>query len=272
MKSRSSLLLFLCVFVVGVFVGIWLDWSAWKKFVGVRHIVFQVQDYPLANVMVHSGDQISLVPPPGGDGTGLQMNFVGGGTGYIPCTGGVNSNPCVIDAAASIGPYLFTCSSPKGYICPEPGIQQGGSGPISNVGYVGFVARDFANLFGIAENPVPPTEPGPPKMPGDHPATSSVTAYVSCKDGVTVLNDPNGNPLTNINASSGQSVYWISPKPFTLDTSKFPAGLCSNGNPGSGSTQQAQCDLALSKQSTSYTVQAQTTPSCSALSATLKTN
>ena len=271
MKSRSSLLLFLCVFIAGVFVGIWLDWSAWKKFIGVQHIVFQVQDYPLANVMVHSGDQISLVPPAGGDGTGLQMSFVGG---YIPCTNGVNSNPCVIDAAASIGPYLFTCSSPKGYSCPEPGIQQGGSGPISNLGYGGFVARDFANLFGIAPNLAPPTEPGPPMMPGSHPAASSVTAYVSCKDGTTVLNDPNGNPLPNINVRVNQTVYWISAKPFTLDTSKFAPNLCSNGNPGSGSTQQAQCDVAQKtpSPSPSFTVQAQTTPACSPFTTTLTAN
>src|ERR1700739_233059 len=106
MKSRSNLLLFLCVFVAGVFLGIWLDWSAWKKFVGVQHIVYQVQDYPMANLIVHGGGHISMVPPPNGDGTGLQMNFVGG---YVPCKNGVISNPCIIDTAASIGPYLFTC-------------------------------------------------------------------------------------------------------------------------------------------------------------------
>jgi hypothetical protein len=96
-------------------------------------------------------------------------------------------------------------------------------------------------------------------------------AYVSCVNGTTALNDPNGNSLTTITASSGQTVYWISPKPFTLNTSSFPAGLCSNGNPGSGNTQEAQCAIAISGQNLQYGVQAQTTPSCSALSATLLT-
>jgi hypothetical protein len=53
--------------------------------------------------------------------------------------------------------------------------------------------------------------------------------------------------------------------------SSAPAGLCSNGNPGSGNTQQAQCDIALSGQTVQYKVQAQATPACSALAATLIT-
>jgi hypothetical protein len=127
------------------------------------------------------------------------------------------------------------------------------------------VEKDFAHLAGIQHSSEP--SPAPAQPNAVPPATNAVTAYVSCVNGTTALNDPNGNPLTTIAASSGQTVYWISPKPFTL--SSFPAGLCSNGNPGSGSTTEAQCTIALSGQTIPYGVQAQTTPSCNALAATL---
>jgi hypothetical protein len=264
MKSRSVLLL-LCVFIVGVFAGIWLDWSAWKHRVGTRDIVYEVQDYPMANVLVHGGDTIRLVPPPGGNAGGLLMNFVG----YSPCAGGATSvNPCKVDTGASPGPYFFTCSSSAGYSCPDPGVQQSPTGPIEDLSYARFVRRDLAHLVGY-QGAVRPTTP-PPAPPTTHPAASATTAYVSCPSGSgpTLLQDPNGKDLTTITASRGASVFWISAKSFSLDTSKFPPGLCSNGNPPSGSTQEAQCDIALSAQSVPYTVQAGT---CSATAATLKT-
>jgi hypothetical protein len=247
MKARSILLLLLCVFIVGVFFGIWMDWSVWKHKVGVRDIVYQVQNYPMANLVVHAGDKISLVPPAGGHGSGLTMSFVGG---YSPCVPGGDPATCTIDAAATAGPYLFTCSSPKGYSCPDPGIQQSPTGPLVKLSFGRAVERDFAHLFGVRH--LSEANPEPAKTNAGHPASSAITAYVSCLNGTTALNDPNGKSLTTITASSGQSVYWISPKPFALNTSSFPAGLCSNGNPGNGSTQEAQCDIALTGKTIQY--------------------
>jgi hypothetical protein len=262
----KTLLLLLFVFVAGVFLGIWMDWSASPA--GGRNFVYQVQNYPMANLLVYGGDTITLVPPAGGDGSGLAMSFVGG---YNPCVPGGDPSTCTIDPQASAGPYLFNCSSPKGYSCPDPGIQQSptGPGPVTNFSYGRAVEKDFAHLVGGQHSSGANPAPAQPNVA--HPATSAITAYVSCVNETTALNDPNGNSLTTITASSGQTVYWISPKPFTLNTSSFPAGLCSNGNPGNGNTTEAQCTIALPGQSVQYGVQAQTTPSCNALPAILLT-
>lgn len=260
----KTLLLLLFVFVAGVFLGIWMDWSASPA--GGRNFVYQVQNYPMANLLVNGGDTITLVPPEGGNGSGLAMSFVGG---YNPCVPGGDSSTCTIDPQASPGPYLFTCSSPNGYSCPDPGIQQSPTGPLNNFSYGRAVEKDFAHLIG-SQHPSG-ASPAPAQPSAGHAANNSITAYVSCVNGTTALNDPNGNSLTTITASSGETVYWISPKPFTLNTSSFPAGLCSNGNPGNGSTTEARCAIALPAQTIQYGVQAQTTPSCSALAATLLT-
>jgi len=261
----KTLLLLLFVFVAGVFVGIWMDWSASPA--GGRNFVYQVQNYPMANLLVYGGDTITLVPPAGGNGSGLAMSFVGG---YNPCVSGGDPSSCTIDSQASPGPYLFNCSSPNGYSCPDPGIQQSPTGPLNNFSYGRAVEKDFAHLVGGQHPSVANPVPAQPSVA--HPATSSaITAYVSCVNGTTALNDPNGNSLTTISASSGATVYWISPKPFTLNTSSFPAGLCSNGNPGSSSTTEAQCTVALPGQTIQYGVQAQTTPTCNSLAATLVT-
>lgn len=266
MKRRSVWITVLCAFLVGVFVGIWMDWSTWRHKVGQHELFFEVQDYPMANLQVHSGDKITLVPPPGGNGTGLVMNF----TGYSPCASGQNHvNPCVIAPGTAPGPYFFTCSSEAGYTCPDPGVQQSGTGPIYDLTYPGFVKWDFGHLIGL--HPAPVVEPQPPQPTGAHPAINAVTAYVSCQDNATVVQDPNGKSLTTITAPKGETVFWISPKPFTLDLSSAPSGLCANGVPGNGATNQAQCDVALSGQTVQYKVQAQTSPACSALAATLIT-
>ena len=89
MTRRSGWMLLLCVFIVGVFFGIWMDWSAHNA--GGRNLVFQVQDYPMANLLVRSGDWVTLVPPPGGNGEGLLMNFPGGPQ-YNPCEGGASQS------------------------------------------------------------------------------------------------------------------------------------------------------------------------------------
>ena len=273
MNRRSVLVLVLSAFAVGVFFGIWVDWSTWRHKVGTRNLIYQVQDYQMANLQVAVGDSIFLMPPPGGDDSSLLMNFVGGPK-YNPCQGSgahpKGVNPCVITANAPAGPYFFTCSSNQGYSCPDPGIQQTPGGPLENLSYFEFVKTDFTSLIGLQSSSV--SRPELQKRGSTHPAASAVTAYVSCSDqNSTVLQDLNGNSLQTIMAAKGQSVFWISPVPFSLDTSNFPPGLCSPSNPGDGSTQEAQCDVAQSPNTVQYKIQAQTTPTCSALQATLVT-
>jgi hypothetical protein len=265
---RGSILLLLCVFVAGVFFGIWVDWRVWKNKVGHQDLKYQVQNYPRANLAVYPGDKITLVPPKAGGGTGLQMNFVG----YNPCTDKTPSKTCEIAQNAGKGPYFFTCSSADGYTCPDPGIQQSPTIPFQ-FGLIKIEEIDIASLVGV--NLAPP-EPEPAPVQGGHPAAGAITAYVSCDANTskTVLQDLNGNsfPSNTITASKNQTVFWISSQNFTLDSSNFPAGLCSNGNPPGGSLTETQCDVAISGKTVPYVVTAQTTPACSALSATLVTN
>jgi hypothetical protein len=268
MKGRSILLL-LVFFVAGVFIGIWLDWSGSRHVTGPREILYEVQNYPKANLEVHPGDKLTLVAP-GGNSSGLQMNFIG----YSPCANGNNQSTCLIDPAANAGPYFFTCSSTPigGYSCPDPGIQQSPTVPEpSGITFGDAVKTDFSHLLSPAQAPAP-SSPQRTIAKGSHPATSAVTAYVSCQNNTTVLQDLNGNSMSSITASKGQSIFWISSRDFTLDTSKFPAGMCANGNPPGTSVEEAQCDLGLGdQQNVPYTVTAQTTPACSALNATITT-
>jgi hypothetical protein len=267
MKSRSTWLLVVGVFVVGDLFGIWMDWSTWSHHLTGRDIVFEVQDYQMANLQVGSGDHIWLKPPDGVTGSDLKVKWVGSN----PCAGGGNPTDCIIDSwnKAPAGPYFFSCDSAK-YSCPEPGIQQKSTGPIENLGYGLFLKWDFLHLFGI-RRPSLEEQQGPPTS-GTHPATGSKTAIVSCSRDTktTVLQDPNGDDETTINASIGQSesVFWLDPQGFTLDPTNFPAGFCKNGNPGSGSTTAAQCDVSAAA-NFSYSVQAQTPAGCKATTANL---
>jgi hypothetical protein len=262
----KTILLLIFVFIAGVFFGIWLNW---KHKTGPRQIVYQVQDYQRANVEVFPGDTISLVNP-GGESTGLQMNFVGDLT---PCKGKQNhSATCVIDKGAAQGPYFFTCSG-GGYSCPDPGMQQSPTGPLEDT-YADAVETD---LFGVQSAPQESQSKAPTATP--QPAASAVTAVVACDttNNITEVLDLSGNPLNPIPATSGESVFWISTVPFSLDTSKFPANFCSNGNPSGTNLTQARCDIPQSYTghvTLTYTVQSQTTPTaCPALTtAQLKVN
>jgi hypothetical protein len=255
------------VFIAGVFFGIWMDWSARQA--GGRDLIYQVQDYQMANLMVQGGDRLWLEPPPGGNGKGLAINFLGGPQ-YDPCLDAGPVNPCVIKTGLTPGAgYLFTCDSPQGYSCTDPGVQQSPTGPLRGPSYSASVKKDFTHLLGIRQNPRTNPEPseGPGTGAGTQPAAgAAVRAYVGCSaQNQTTLQDPNGGDLTTINASQGQSVFWISPIPFSLDLSSAP-GLCAKGNPSGGGPQSAQCTIALPPQTVQYKVQAQ---SCNSLAATL---
>lgn len=235
MKRRSILLLVLCGFLAGVFLGIWLEWSAWKKTAGVREIAYELENYQMANLRVHAGDTIYLVAPKGGNATGIKMNFVGN----VPCVDQNTPNKCVISDKVPTGAYFFNCDSDNGYTCPDPGIQPSSTYPLDYT-FLGAVEIAF-HLAGVQSAPDEEREPVQTKPA--HALNGTVTAILSCdKNNNTALNYRNGQSANPMSASLGESVFWLSPPKFTL--SGLPAGLCSNGNPtGGDGGSPAECDL-----------------------------
>jgi hypothetical protein len=141
-------------------------------------------------------------------------------------------------------------------------MQQSPTGPLE-ISYGDVLKTDF---WGQS---VPQEQQGTSQVAGGHPATSAFTAYVSCdSSNNTLLQDLNGNPITTITAPKGTTVYWISSKAFSMVTTNFPAGLCSNTDPSGNGLTEAQCDVAMSGQSKTYTVQA---TACTAKNAELMT-
>ena len=211
MKRRSMLLLVLCVFLAGVFIGILVEWSVWKKTASKRVIAYELENYQVANLRVHAGDTIQLVMPGGGPATGIKMKFVGN----IPCENQIKPDTCVISDKALTGGYFFNCDSGNGNVCPDPGIQP---------------------------TPKQPLE-GPVQTIKARPAGSVVTAIVSCDDkNNTALNLRNGDSAKQMPVKLGQSVFWISPPKFTL--SGLPPGLCLLSAPtGGDGDNPAECDL-----------------------------
>jgi len=260
----SLILLLLFVFIAGVFFGIWMTWRAWKETADVQHIVYQVQDFQEANVVVNSGDTISLEAPPGGNGADLLLDF----HGYSPCKIKKASNPCEIDSAALPASYFFTCTG-GGYSCSDPGIQQSPTnGPLEGLTYGGAVTKAFASLAGMRPSTEEKSKPASGKV--NRASAVPIAAVVLCDDtnnNVTKLQDRNGDSLQTIAPKQGQSVFWISNQSFTLNTSSFPAQFCSNGNPNgtitpqNGQQAQAECDVNMSGQTLKYTVMGQ---SCTA--------
>ena len=237
MKRRSIPLLVLCVFLAGVFFGIWMEWSVSKKTAGVREIAFELENYQMANLRVHAGDTIYLVAPKGGNATGIKMDFVGN----IPCEDQNTPNKCVISAKAPTGAYFFNCNSKNGYACPDPGIQPSPTYPL-DYSFLGAVETAFAHLVGV-QSTTPREEGGPVQAKPAHVANSTVTAILSCdKNTNTALNFRNGQSANPMTVSLGESVFWISPPKFTL--SGLPAGLCSPPTPTGGDGQNpAECNL-----------------------------
>jgi hypothetical protein len=256
----------LCAFIVGIFAGIWLDSSAWKEKIADRNLVFEVQDYQMANLQVHPGDTISLAIPKGGNG-GAAINWIGND----PCVNGGTGSSCTIGSTAPTGPYFFNCAS-QNYSCPEPGVQQGPAPPGLRTSYGEMVVKDFAYLFGISGHHHPHAPQPPSAAPGAGPANNSITAIASCVGGVPRLQDPNGGDRTLITAPVGQTVYWIDPNGFSLNLSSAPAGLCAGGNPGTGNATTAKCTIAPpAGPDVHYTITPQGSPACSPLPAELKT-
>jgi hypothetical protein len=240
MRRFSLLLLLVCVFLAGVFVGLW---SAWKQNPSGRDLKYALQDNNLASLLVGAGDSVSVVTA--GSAKAPKLDFFAGN----PCTSNSTPDKCEINGSAAAGTYPFKCLSDNGYGCTDPAIQQG---------FLGFAKTSLLHLAGVQVPTPEVTEPA--KAPGGPAATSSYTAYLSCATNngtkTTVLFDSGGNGITSITATVGESVFWSSQPSFTLDSSKFPAGLCSNGNPtDGGGTKQAECDVNMSGQNAGYVVQ-----------------
>jgi len=258
-KPMRIFLLLLCVFVAGVFVGIWLDVSAPKH----RNITYVVAPSQQANLQVYEGDQIQLA-----DGTGKGKNWLVSFLGDSPCQGAPNPatpvSTCVIGANPGALPYAFACISGNESGCPDPGIQPSPTGPIQDIHFWRTVARDF-HAGGEQQPPIPAGESEQLKAPST-PALGSFQAWVYCNPQskkMSVLN-PSGGPVTDIPVVNGQTVNWSGHYPFTLTATTYPDGFCSGGKPDVTNSGNAQCVVTESNHNVKmqYSVQSQ---SCSAL-------
>jgi hypothetical protein len=271
----TGFLLLILAFVAGVFFGIWMDWSAVKNVLaGGRQLQYDVEPYLQANLDVNHGDTLSLVGPDGNPVAGLRMNF----NGYSPCKAGTSPDKCEIDTTADAGPYYFTCTGSSVYSCPDPAIQQsstnGGTG-LEGYGFYKALSVDVAHLLGEA-----PSIEKKQIVVANNAASataSTLVAYVSCDllTKTTKLTNQNGSvDYTDLKPDTNQPVFWISPKPFNLTLSSWPAGFCPTPpNGGGNGIKQAQCNDLLAGQSLNYTVQAlpSSTTACSVKPATLAT-
>lgn len=257
-------LLLLCVFVAGVFVGIWLDWSAPKP---GRSITYVVEPNQQANLKVFAGDQIQLA-----DGTGKQTDWMVSFLGDSPCVGA--TNPATPVSLCKIAPnldarssYAFACTSGNESGCPDPGIQPSSTTPI-NFGYwtqVGL-ALHLTNVQ------LPPVVTGGPRVEKAVATSTSPTyqAWVYCNPQTKLMSvlDTNGDPVTDIAVSNGQTVNWGGTYPFTLAATNYHDGFCSGGKPDVTNQRYAQCVVNQSKQMMKYTVQSQTCNTLDGLSVT----
>ncbi len=256
--KASILFVLLCVFIAGVFLGIWMDWSVPRH----QDISYALEDYQMANLQVRPGDKITLLSS-GNFTANPLFDFVGNS----PCVGDQTPvNPCVIKSNLGTGSYFYTCKTDSSNdFCPDPGVQPSPTGPGPFSGYWRTVARDF-RLAGAAG---PPAETGKPDGAKAGPAVPTpLRTFVYCNSGTTVLLGQDHKPLTTITAAVGQSVFWISSNPFSLTTTSYPDGLCSGGNPTESGQPTVQCAVNMSKQSMQYTVQAQSCNQSSPLTLT----
>jgi hypothetical protein len=266
--KASILFLLLCVFLFGVFVGIWLDWRATKD--QSQAFVYQLQPWGSADLNVKPGDSVTLVEP------GVSMKDLGlDFNGLSPCENQNPSNPCKVRDGVATSSYSFGCDvkGVNGNACPDPVIQPSSSPPIERSRLWGAIWGDLGG-GSRRHHPIPPGEtesgsgsslPSPPPPPPPQP----VAARVGCLNGQTNLTEPGGISGTYIPVQVNQAVYWISPN-FNLDTSKFPPGLCSEGDVGGQRNGTTKCTITMPlKDNVQYGVTAETTPNCSPLTAYL---
>jgi plastocyanin len=256
-----------------VFFGIWMDWSVAKK----HHFVYQVNDFQTANLVVKPGDTISLVPQKGSIGSTVQMQF---NPPPGPCTSASPSNNCIIASDALPGSYFFTCG--EDFSCPDPGIQQSPTGG-GNVYFLRTVRVDFVHLlhlFGRSPTPPEKANSGNEIVSRASAAAPAPLAQVACPDGkTTIMQNRNGDNMTNFQASVGQEIFWISNETFSISSSS-PANFCSNGNgnpdgtftPQNGNSAQQECVVNANGPTLTYKVQGESNGVlCSVIPATVTT-
>jgi hypothetical protein len=222
-------------FALGIFVGIWAEWSTWREG-GAQLIVYQVEPYNQANVMVKQGDQINLLHPDG-TSTGLQMKFLGGDS---PCTNGNGDDHCLVGASKTGGQFLFSCTSTDGTgdQCPDPGTQQQPTNPPPNPNpkytLVKDIFYDAKHAIGLRVDVMDLNlQQYREHLPQSHPAPTAAVgayAYVDCNDTTlrteVVPQQPSGAADSSISISAGKTMYWTSHDVLTLTP---PSGLCPAG-------------------------------------------
>lgn len=250
--------LLICVFVCGVFFGIWINATH-------QHLVYQVNDFQRANLVVRKGDTISVTQQ-GNPKSPIQMQF---NPGPGPCVEGATTAKCTISPKAPPASYFFTCIGGD-YNCPDPAIQQASTN--SHVGIVDTFRAAFSHSGKVLEAPVQ-------YMPQSSVDAAPPLAQAGCPDGkTTVLVDPNGKDMTKITAPAGQTVFWISSRQFTISGST-PPGFCSNGSgipdgtftPQGGNSAETSCILKANGTTLSYNIQAQNSSggACTTIPATI---
>jgi hypothetical protein len=241
MKNRFTLPVLCCivVFPLGLFVGIWADWSTWLASPTPQAIHYEVEPYNQANLIVTAGDYVYLQHP---DGTShqLKMNFKGGDA---PCQNGNGNDYCQIKDSKTGGEYLFSCDSANGDTCPDPGMQQQPTNPSNPnpipTSFERAFAADIKHLCGLSPS-LRKAEESPNSATGPQANLSSSStvgayAYVDCNTSnqtEVVPRQPPGKADSDISIPTGQTIYWTTHSVLALT---LPAGLCNSGTLNSNS-------------------------------------
>ena len=237
--KKSIIALLVGVFIAGVFIGIWIDWSAWKTTARVRQIAYELDDSQVASLRVHTGDTISIVTAEDGSATDPGMKFV---ANNVPCEDPKTPNTCVISANAKHIPYFFNCTSANGVGCADPGIQPSLINPL-DFSFAGTVKTDFSQLVGIKS--APREQLKPPPANAAHAPIKTTTAIIGCSEDTvptTTLSFRNDSSANAMPVSLGESVFWFGSSSFTI--SGLPNDLCKKGNPsGTNDSGRAKCDI-----------------------------
>jgi hypothetical protein len=249
--SRVKYVSLICVaFIVGILAGAWLEWYTWRA--SGQVIVYQVEPYNQADLMVKQGDQIYLQHPNSTQTTtDLQMNFPGGDS---PCTNGSGHDHCVVGASKTGGEYLFSCSTagdPNGDQCPDPGTQQVPTNPPPNPKHMYFkdIWHDLEYVFGFHFNPQEwEVQQYRANLPQTQPAAAAATgaySYVDCNQTTktTELTPP------QMTVQSGKTITW-----GTHDTLTFSeTGFCAQAPTQNSGNSAWSCTAGNVSSSTNYT-------------------
>jgi hypothetical protein len=251
MKGRTigHACFFLCLVLLGIFIGIWMDWSEWLSHGSSRHIYYKVNGQGVeAHLVVQKHDTVHLIGPDGKPGT-LQMNFLGGNK---PCSAGDAPGVCTVNSATD-GLYFFSCdTSDHSYSCHDPAIQQspspGPRGPGFPPKFFKALLFDFQHVF-LFRTAFDSEDLGSSSGSGPGPGARArgdrvVSAAISAVNLAVVYNTglkqtqvyDLGSDVADqpVSASKGQTINWqASPSAFTL---QFVALSPCTTTPAGGST------------------------------------